>query len=89
MEMNLLCVVKKRGVDTFVTLLTAQNTDHASHIKNVPGVGKPYMIFASLPDGNPTSADFSNAPIVSNDVAANQAAIDAMLADPPWDALNY
>ena len=89
MEMKLLCIVKKRGVDTFATFVTAENTDHATHVKAIPGVGKPFLLFATLPDGNPASADFSNAPVVSSDVSVNQTAIDAMLADPPWDALNY
>lgn len=89
MEMNLICTIKKRGVDTVAFLLTAPNTDHASHVKNVPGVGKPYFVFASLPNGNPTSVDFADAPIVNIDESVNQANIDAMLANPPWDALVY
>ena len=87
--MNLLCIAKKRGVDTFMVQLTAQNANHAEFVKNMPGVGKPFLLFASLPDGPPTSANFTNAPVVSSDTSANQAAIDAMLADPPWDALTY
>lgn len=89
MEMNLLCIVKKRGVDTFAVNMTAANTDHAAFVRNIPGVGKPFLLFATLPDGNPGSADFTNAPIVNADPAVNQAAIDDMLANPPWDALNY
>lgn len=87
--MKLICTVKKRGVDTFGVITTADNTDHATFVKNAVGVGKPYLLFATLPDGNPSGADFSDAPICNNDPAVNQAAIDAMLADPPWDALIY
>lgn len=87
--MKLLCIVKKRGVDTFATFTTAEGADLAIHVNNVPGVGKPYLIFATLPDGDPVSADFSSAPIANIDTAVNQTSIDAMLANPPWAALNY
>lgn len=89
MEMKLICTVKKRGVDTFGVMVTADNTDHATFIKNIPGVGKPFWLFATLPDGNPSAADFTDAPLVDIDPAVNQATIDAMLANPPWDALVY
>lgn len=62
---------------------------HAMHVKAIPGVGKPFLLFATLPDGNPSGADFSDAPICNNDPAVNQADIDAMLAAPPWDDLVY
>lgn len=87
--MKLLCMVKKRGVETFGVILTASNTDHATFVKNAVGVGKPYLLFESLPDGNPTGAVFDGAPIVNNDPAVNQTDIDAMLANPPWDNLIY
>lgn len=87
--MKLICMVKKRGVDTFATVVTAENTNHALFVKNAVGVGKPYFLFATLPDGNPDSANFADAPIVDIDTAVNQANIDAMLANPPWDALIY
>lgn len=87
--MKLICTVKKRGVDTFGVITTADNTNHAEFVKNAVGVGKPYLLFATLPDGNPSGADFSAAPICSVDVAVNQTEIDAMLASPPWDALTY
>lgn len=89
MEMKLICTVRKRGVDTFGVITTADNTDHATFIKNAVGVGKPYLLFETLPDGNPTGADFTDAPICNIDVSVNQAAIDGMLANPPWDALIY
>ena len=89
MEMRLLCMAKKRGVEIFTAQVTADNTDHATFVKNMPGVGKPFFLFATLPDGNPASANFADAPIVSNDTAVNQAAIDEMLNNPPWDALVY
>lgn len=88
--MRMICTVKKRGVDTFGVVLTADNTDHATFVKNVPGVGKPFFLFATLPDGNPSAVtSWDEAIIVNIDPAVNQQAIDAMLADPPWHVLAY
>lgn len=87
--MRLLCIAKKRGVDTFTNQLTAENTVHETFVKNMPGVGKPFLLFATLPDGPPAGANFENAPIVSSDTETNKANIDAMLENPPWDALIY
>lgn len=89
--MYLIFVTKKRGVDTVATvLLTEQGAANvATAVKTNPGVGKPYLVFDNLPDGNPTGVDFTGAPIANVDVAVNQTAIDDMLANPPWDALTY
>lgn len=89
MDMYLICIVKKRGVDIIGTILLAENVDLANAIKTNPGVGKPYFVFNSLPDGNPIGVDFADAPIVNLDASVNQTNIDNMLADPPWDALAY
>jgi len=90
MEMKMICTVKRRGVDTFGVVTTADNTDHATFVKNVPGVGKPFYIFATLPDGNPSAVTtWADAIVVNSDASVNQQAIDAMLANPPWDVLIY
>ena len=57
-------------------------------MKRTPGVGKPFYLFANLP-GPVVAADYEGAPIVSEDVAANKQAIDAMLANPPLDKLTF
>lgn len=90
MTMKLLFMGKRRGVDMFIPMLTADNTDHASFVRNMPGVGKPFYLFATLPDGDPSGViGWADAPVVSSDPAVNQANIDAMLADPPWHVLVY
>ena len=55
----------------------------ASGLRTYPGVGQPFLAFATIPpdiQANP-SADFTNAPLVSDSVAVNESAINAMLAD--------
>lgn len=91
MDMYLIYMGKKLGQDKLLTfLLTDQGAANlATGVKLNPGVGKKYFVFDALPDGNPTGVDFTDAPVVSTDVSINQAAIDAMLATPPWDALSY
>lgn len=89
MEMNIIFVGKKRGVDTLLFGVTGDDTAVAASLINMPGVGKQFLVFASYPDGKPVSVVFGDAPVVSNDPAVNQASIDALLANPPWDALVY
>ena len=62
----------------------------ASAVRSMPGVGKPFLIYQSLP-GTVTIADFGMYPdyVVSSVVAENEAMINAMLATPPTDALTY
>lgn len=88
--MYLICKVKKRGVDTLAFPLLAEDVNVAEHVKNQPGVGKPWYIVTSFgSDGQPSGVDFTNAPIVNLDTAVNQANLDAMLASPPWGAFSY
>lgn len=90
MDMYLVCKVKKRGVDTLAFPLLTEGLNVAEHVKNQPGVGKPFFVLSGFgSDGQPSGVDFTNAPTVSLDTAANQAAIDDMLANPPWDAFSY
>lgn len=89
MDMYLVCSVKKRGVDTLAFPLLAEGLNVAAHVKNQPGVGKPFFVVAGFPDGQPSGVDFASAPIVNIDESVNQAAIDALLAAPPWDAFSY
>lgn len=89
MDMYLICIGKKRGVDTLTFPLLAEGLNVAAHVKIQPGVGKPFFVVTSFPDGQPSGVDFASAPIVSIDETANQAAIDALLAAPPWDAFSY
>lgn len=84
--MKLVCEVMVNGVATAKVLTTANNMNQGQLVKTLPGVGKPFYMFATL-TGTLLAADFDGAPIVSSDIAENNAAIEAMLADPPLDKL--
>lgn len=61
----------------------------ANTLRTYPGVGQPFYAFATIPravETNP-AADFADAPVVSNSVAENEAAITAMLNDAELQAL--
>lgn len=87
--MNIVFIGKKRGVDTLMFGVSAVDSLVAETLRSAPGIGKPFLVFGSFPDGRPASVNFDDAPVVSSDIAANQAAIDDMLANPRWDALIY
>ena len=55
----------------------------ANWLKTMPGVGQPFYAFSSIPPQVETNiaADFTDAPIVSNSIAENESAINAMLQD--------
>lgn len=86
--MKLIC---EYPAGTLRNATTVNNLDTvALALKNMPGVGKPFLLFQSLP-GPVVAADFDAHPDfkVSADVAANRTMIDAMLASPPDDALTF
>jgi len=88
---NTMKLIAEYPVGTLRNATTVNNLDVvALALKNMPGVGKPFLIFQSLP-GQVVAADFDQFPDykVSVDVAANRAMIDAMLANPPTDALAF
>ena len=75
------------GVDNVNTLAQA--------VKIMPGVGKPFLMFASTAYvGQVVMADFElhadwagHGNVVNSDVTKNKAMIEAMLAEPPLDAI--
>lgn len=82
--MKLVCYISINGEDQLKTLTTVSGiTTNATFVKSKPGVGKPFLIFNSLP-GAVVAAELDSgvAPIVSNDVSVNETAINTMLADP-------
>jgi hypothetical protein len=93
-QMKLIC----EFVGALRTATTVNNvTSVAMALRQMPGVGKPFLIFTSLP-GKVVAADFEmfqndeqSGPkwVVSQDVAANVAAINEQLAAPPTDALTF
>lgn len=78
-------------------LRSMTSTNHmglaAQGLMNVPGVGQPFLFFASLP-GQVAAVDFDlhddwagHGNRVTNDVVKNMEMIQAMLDNPPLDAL--
>lgn len=79
---KLVCEVRINGEDVVKALTTATGINVGNFVKTVPGVGKPFWYWPSIPAGTVIAADFTNAPIVSTDAAANNAAIAAITATP-------
>ena len=79
--MKLVCEIMVSGQMTAKILTTANNMDQGQLVKTLPGVGKPYYMFATL-SGTLLAVDFDGAPVVSADVAENNANIQMMLDDP-------
>lgn len=75
----------RNNLTTVANIGTVGNT-----LKNIPGVGQPFLIFASLPSP-PVIVDFGMFPqyIVSSVVSENVAMIEAQLLDPPTAALTF
>lgn len=86
---KLVCEININGEDVVKVLTTAPNLDLGAFVKNIrPGVGKPFWYWPTIPAGTVVSADFTDAPIVSESASANNAAISAITADPA-DVLIY
>lgn len=87
-------VVCEYPVGTLRTALAVNNiTMVAMTLRQLPGVGQPFLAFANL-SGNVGMADFSvhtdwagHGNVVTNDVAKNAEMIQAMLDAPPLDAI--
>lgn len=79
---------------TLRTMTSTNNINLAAlALKNVPGVGQPFLMFASL-SGAVAIADFDLHPdwaghgnVVTNDTNKNAEMIQAMLDAPPTDAI--
>ena len=95
--MKLVCDITYEGVTTLRALAASSNLSAmAVAIKNKPGVGKPFLFFEELQSGHPAMADFDLHPdwaghgnLVTSDTAKNLAMLQAMLANPPNDALTW
>lgn len=85
--MKLVCERPVNGVDTLMVITTAQG-NQGLYVKILVPAGKPYWIWDSVPAGDVIGCDFTGAPIVSDDVATNNANIAAITAEPE-DVLTY
>lgn len=78
---KLVCEQTINGEDVLRSITTAAGVA-ATLVKTVPGLGKPFWYWPSIPAGTVIGCDFTNAPIVSAVTAENQAAIDAITVQP-------
>lgn len=86
--MKIVCEVRINGVDQVKVVTTANNANHGLLVKTLPGVGKPFWLWPSVPSGKIIAADFTDAPIVSSDIQENLAAIEA-ITSAPEDVLTF
>ena len=81
MTMKLVCEVTVRGVTSTRVLTTATGADVGAFVRSTPGIGKPFLVFNTLP-GTVAAVDFTGAPLVTGDAAENNRLIAEMLANP-------
>jgi hypothetical protein len=69
--------------------VTTPQADVPQAIIPLVGVGNPYYAFTSLSYNglNGIEADFTGAPLCSDDVAVNRTNINTMLASPPYSKI--
>jgi CO dehydrogenase/acetyl-CoA synthase delta subunit len=89
--MKLVCETNVYGEMVAKVLTTANSMDQGKLVITKPGVGKPFFMFNSLPfpDRNLITADFTDAPLVTDDPVENNRLIQQMLGNPPVDNLTY
>jgi hypothetical protein len=88
-EMLIVCGLDGDPEDPMVAV-TTPGTNVGQAVKTIAGVGNPYYAFLSLPFdySNGIAVDFEGAPLVSNTVGDNNAAIIVMLETPPLDKVS-
>lgn len=85
---KLICEKTVNGVTAVRNITTPATGNQGAYVKTIVGVGNPFWFWPSIPAGVVVGADFTNAPICSDDVAANNAAIANITAEPA-DVLIY
>jgi len=79
-----------KGEEQTKVVTTVSGLDqNAAFVRTLPGIGKPFYMFNSLPAGSVLGADFEGAPIVSENIAENKAAIERMLSEPPIEKILF
>jgi hypothetical protein len=86
--MKLICEKTVNGVTAVRNITTPAVGNQGAYVKTIVGVGNPFWFWPSIPAGILIGADFTNAPICSDDPAANNAAIANISANPE-DVLIY
>ena len=85
---KLVCEVNYGGEDTIRVLTTAAAANIGQFVKVVPGIGKPFWYWDSIPAGTVIAADFTNAPVVTSSTTTNNDNIEAITAEPS-EVLTY
>ena len=85
---KLVCAVMVNGEEVTKVVTTAAGANVGQLVKTLPGIGKPFWYWPSIPAGVVEAADFTEAPVVVSDIATNNAAIAAITAAPE-DVLTY
>ena len=84
---KLVCEQTINGEDVLRSVTTAAGVA-PTLVKSLPGVGKPFWYWNSIPPGTVIACDFTDAPIATNDTATN-AALIAGITTQPQDVLTY
>ncbi len=75
------------GVQTLISAVTAPG-NQGYWVKVLVPIGNPYWMWDQIPAGQVIAADFTGAPLSTNDVALNNSNIAAITALPE-DVLTY
>lgn len=84
---KLICSKTINGV-TAVRNITTASGNQGLYVKTIVGVGNPFWWFPSIPPGVVIGADFTNAPICTDDPAVNNQLI-ASISVQPEDVIVY
>ena len=84
---KLVCEQNVGGEDILRNVTTAAGAAPAL-VKTLPGVGKPFWYWPTIPAGTVVACDFTEAPIATNDTAQN-AALIAAITKTPQEVLTY
>jgi len=84
---KLVCEIELKG-ETIVRGLTTVPSIVPVLVKTTPGVGQPFWYWDSIPAGKVVAADFTNAPIATDDADVNAGLMYAKVVD-PLDVLVY
>lgn len=84
---KMICEQNINGEDVLRNITTAAGVAPVL-AKTVPGVGKPFWYWPTIPAGTVVGCDFTEAPIATNDTATN-AALIAAITKTPAEVLTY
>lgn len=87
-NMKLICNYTVAGQTAVRNITTPANGDQGAYVKSIVGVGNPFWMWSSIPPGKIIGADFTDAPLATDDPAVNNALIAAITALPA-DVLIY